>query len=249
MAFESADLQRNFSLGAVLSASFSMFFNRIGHFVPLALLCYVPVFIFLAVNQTDISEESSPLVTILESIIDILCSSIFAALATYEVVMNANGRRVTMGEAISAAMPRIVPVALTSILLGILIAIGAMLLIIPGLIVMTMLFVTIPIVVVERLGPGGSMSRSAALTKGNRWPIFGLVLIIWGVTIGMSQVFVHSFGLDMILAGNAVAFTVILTVFSIIMGVFNAIAVAHTYVYLKVSQEGANLNELADVFR
>jgi hypothetical protein len=44
--------------------------------------------------------------------------------------------------------------------------------------VLTLVWVFVPVIVVERLGPVASFQRSLALTKGRRRPILGIVLII-----------------------------------------------------------------------
>lgn len=54
---------------------------------------------------------------------------------------------------------------------------GFMLLLIPGLILMCLWSLVVPACVLERLGPLSSLSRSARLTKGYRWPVFGLILL------------------------------------------------------------------------
>ena len=53
-----------------------------------------------------------------------------------------------------------------------------LLLVIPALILYVMWFVAIPVCVVEQLGPFRSLGRSRQLTKGHRWKILGLLLVI-----------------------------------------------------------------------
>src|SRR5262249_11920748 len=47
----------------------------------------------------------------------------------------------------------------------------------------TMWFVAVAACVVERRGPFGSMGRSSRLTKGHRWRIFGLLILLFLVSI------------------------------------------------------------------
>ena len=54
---------------------------------------------------------------------------------------------------------------------------------IPGLIIYTVLWLVVPVAVVERPGIVASLRRSSMLTKGYRWQIFGMVLIL-GVADG-----------------------------------------------------------------
>ena len=75
-----------------------------------------------------------------------------------------------------------------SILVGIVVVIGFILLIIPGVIFLTLLAVTIPVVVIERKGVTAAMSRSWNLAKGHFWHVLGTVVvaaIIAGVVGGL----------------------------------------------------------------
>jgi hypothetical protein len=64
-----------------------------------------------------------------------------------------------------------------SILVGIVVAIGIILLVIPGIIFATMLAVTIPVLVIERKGVTASMSRSWELVKGHFWHVLGTIVV------------------------------------------------------------------------
>jgi hypothetical protein len=64
-----------------------------------------------------------------------------------------------------------------SFLSGLMIGVGMILLIVPGVIAILELIVSVPALVHERLGVVGSMTRSRDLTKGSRWPIFLLVVL------------------------------------------------------------------------
>lgn len=64
-------------------------------------------------------------------------------------------------------------------------------LIVPGIILWLGWSMSVPVLIQERRGVFGSMSRSRALTKGNRWSLFGLFLILviiamviqWGILL------------------------------------------------------------------
>ncbi|MDB5189443.1 MAG: hypothetical protein JWL82_400 [Parcubacteria group bacterium] len=65
-----------------------------------------------------------------------------------------------------------------SILVSFLTIVGLVLLIIPGIIVMTMLCFTATLIVDRNLGPIEAIKESARLTKGNRWKIFLLLIVV-----------------------------------------------------------------------
>ena len=83
----------------------------------------------------------------------------------------------TVGQTVSAASQVIWPVAGASILAGIAIVIGLFLLIVPGLYLITIWAVIVPVLVIERARVFASFGRSQRLVKGNGWNVFGVLLI------------------------------------------------------------------------
>ena len=95
--------------------------------------------------------------------------------ATFQDMRN---RPVSLVESLKVGLRRFVPLILLAFVASVLIVLGFMLLIVPGLILYTMWFVAVGACVVERLGPWTSLRRRRELTKGHRWKIFGLVLLL-----------------------------------------------------------------------
>jgi hypothetical protein len=89
----------------------------------------------------------------------------------------------SLGELFSSVTPVFVPVIVVSILFGIGVAIGLVLLIIPGLILLTIWAVAIPVTVIERPGILRAFGRSRELVKGNGWQVFGTILLVWLISI------------------------------------------------------------------
>ena len=119
-----------------------------------------------------------------------------------------------------------------------------MALIVPGIILWLGWSMSMPVLIQERLGVFGSMSRSRALTKGNRWSLFGLflILIIIAMVIqsGILLVFVFSSRNYRPQLGAALVQTMVSMVLSI--------AAAVSYVELRQVKEGASVDELAKIF-
>lgn len=69
---------------------------------------------------------------------------------------------------------------------GIAISIGFVLLIVPGIFLMVCLIFTQVYVIVEDEGPFEALSSSWALTKGNRFPLFGLGVIMFVISLVVS---------------------------------------------------------------
>ncbi|TPN80776.1 hypothetical protein FJ987_19350 [Mesorhizobium sp. CU2] len=182
-----------------------------------------------------------------------------------------NGKRPSVGDCIQIALSSFFPtlgIGLVIILALVLAAmvLGVMAMVIPvigGLIAILALIpmamwlisisVAVPVLVQERPGVFASISRSRALTKGSRWRVFGLFLIIgiaamvlqMGFTLLFQLAVVSSGGLTAtgIIAG-AVGSSLLSTIFSAVISV----AIAVTYVELRQVKEGTGVEELAEIF-
>ena len=89
---------------------------------------------------------------------------------------------------VSSAQHAIVPLILNGIMRGIAIAIGLILLIVPGLILMTIWAVTSPAIVVENESSTGAFGRSWELVKGEGWSVFFVILIAFLITFAVGLV-------------------------------------------------------------
>ena len=89
----------------------------------------------------------------------------------------------SLGETVNAATPFIWPVAGASILAGIAITIGLILLIVPGLFLITIWAVVIPVIVLERSGVFAAFGRSQQLVRGNGWHVFGTLVVVFIILI------------------------------------------------------------------
>ena len=112
----------------------------------------------------------------------------------------ADGRKIGFGEGVMAVLPKLLPLLGLSLLSIVGLAIGWMLLLVPGVILACMWAVNAPALVEEDVGVIGAFGRSRHLTKGVRWPIFGLfavmLVIIWLATAAVGIVMVMGFGAD-----------------------------------------------------
>jgi hypothetical protein len=107
-----------------------------------------------------------------------------------------------------------------------------------------MLWVVIPAAVVERPGVFPSLSRSAALTKGHRWQVFGILLLIGVVYI------VASFIVPRIFAaiGGPVLAQLAQWIVTAAYTAFSAVVTAVGYCTLRLAKEGVGIEEIAKVF-
>ena len=99
--------------------------------------------------------------------------------AVYEVcVLTAAGKPVKLGEVFVHSLGNAVPIFVIYLLCALGWFIGLALIIVPAFIFGTLFSVVIPAYVTEKPGIFGAFSRSRALTKGHRWGIFGLWVLM-----------------------------------------------------------------------
>ncbi|MBW3578720.1 MAG: hypothetical protein KY462_13465 [Actinobacteria bacterium] len=89
----------------------------------------------------------------------------------------------SIGETFEGVKPHIGPITGAGILAGIGIGIGLLLLLIPGLYLITMWSVLIPVIVLERRGVADAFGRSRTLVSGHGWSVFGVIILAWLVLI------------------------------------------------------------------
>jgi hypothetical protein len=100
-----------------------------------------------------------------------------------------DGRRdSSVGQLIEATWPVVLPLIGAGILAGIGIAIGFLLLFVPGLILLTIWAVISPVIVVERSGVIDAFKRSQELVRGNGWQVFGVIFVVFLITAVASVV-------------------------------------------------------------
>jgi len=95
-----------------------------------------------------------------------------------------DGRRdFTVGELFSHAAPYVGTLILNGLLAGIAIAIGFVLIIIPGLILLTIWSVISPSIVVEDKGVFDAFGRSRELVRGHGWQVFGAIVLTFLIIV------------------------------------------------------------------
>src|SRR5687767_1989079 len=89
----------------------------------------------------------------------------------------------SIGETFQRVQPRLPALIVAGILAGIGILIGLVLLIVPGLFLLTIWSLIVPTIVLEGKSAGESFGRSRELVKSNGWSVFGVIVITIAVMI------------------------------------------------------------------
>jgi hypothetical protein len=188
--------------------------------------------------------------------VGIVCSTIAAGAITYGVVQDLRDGQVSIGEAIAIAARRFLPMFGVALAFGILVFLGAILLIVPAFIISCMYFVAAPVCIAERAGVGASLRRSRFLTKGHRWQIFGAYLLILVLGLIAAGVIAAGVAGAILMIGpgewavlrNAGVPTILQNAVGALFGAFIAVLAAVFYYQLRVAKEGIDLAKIASVF-
>src|SRR5919199_3124654 len=115
----------------------------------------------------------------LVSIVVGLVGTFWVQSALVELVRDVRDGRVdrSVGETYRAVQPRLPAVIVAGVLAAIGIGLGFIALVIPGLFLLTIWSMLVPVIVLEGRSAGESFSRSRELVRGHGWSVFGLIVV------------------------------------------------------------------------
>lgn len=160
----------------VFERVFSFYGSQFTLLIPAALVLFVPV----ALVNGLLLADGGALAVLLTAAIGAIATFWYQGMVVEATRDILDGRRDhTVGSLFSSAAPFIVPLLAVGLLAGIAIAIGLVLLIVPGLILLTIWAVIVPAIVIERIGVFDSFGRSRELVRGSGWQVFGVILVLF----------------------------------------------------------------------
>jgi hypothetical protein len=194
----------------------------------------------------------TPLAKVAESIAMMVAQSTLTGLAAgaiaFGTFQDLNGQPAGFGICVRRGLALVAPVIAVVLLSSLLAFVGYMAIAIPGIIIYTTLWLVVPVTVVERPGIMNSLRRSSVLTKGCRWQIFGMILILAAADAGAL------WAIETVAAPNEATIVSLLPYFFLSLGAtsvltaFEAVVTTVTYYKLRVAKEGTAIAEIAKVF-
>lgn len=176
---------RRIDPGRVIGEAFETYRNQAGALLGGALI----VIGISAVINGIFATTGSLFLVLLGVLISIVAGVLYAGYVVKLVQDVRDGRRdFSVGELFSAAAPYIGTLFLNGVLAGIGITIGFVLIIVPGLILLTIWSVVAPAIVVEDRGVIEAFGRSRELVRGNGWNVFGVIVLAFLIVIAVSIV-------------------------------------------------------------
>src|SRR5262245_52640153 len=252
-----------FEMGRVVRRTFSVIGDNITTFAMLSLIPAVSVAAMgWAGSQFENGawEPTLPDVNTLALIgvgfvLYLLASVFFQGAVVHGAVASLNGRRASIPDCTATGLRYAVPLLCVGLLMMLGMVVGFVLLIVPMIMFAVMWCVVAPACVVERTGVFGAFRRSRDLTRGHRWPIFGLFLAFGFLMVIISMVFGAVAGVSMVAAqseGAASGMSIVAMGSSVISSMISAILgstfAAALYYELRQIKEGIGPEALASVF-
>lgn len=156
------------------------------------------------------------------------------------------GNPVTAGMALSASLRKVWTLLVTQFVVGLIVMVGLLLLVVPGLLWSLSYSLVAPIIMIESLTKGRDIRhRSWSLVKGHRGKIFLILVILFVIQIlsqlGLRVIAGFQFGFGN--AGNSSQ--IIDGIFAILMGPMFAICVTLLYYDFRIRKEGFDLEMLS----
>ncbi len=161
-------------VGAIVNRTFRIYVDQASVLMPAAAV----VFLISGV-LTVLLLAASPALGLVALIVSVVASTLFTGMVVELVADVQDGRRdASPGQLLRAASPVLGKLIFVGIVAGVGIAIGFVLLIVPGLILLTIWAVAAPVIVLERPAGLGALGRSRELVRGNGWRVFAVILLL-----------------------------------------------------------------------
>lgn len=174
MRVERKGMNQKLDVGGTLSQIFSTYSAQAGVLLPVALAIFAVVAIVNAIIA------GSLILLPLGLAVSVVAATLYQGMVVGLVRDVQDGRRdSSVQDLIDAAWPVVLPLIGVGILAGIAIGIGFLLLVVPGLILLTIWAVIAPVIVVEHSGVMNSFGRSRELVRGNGWQVFGVIFVVF----------------------------------------------------------------------
>ena len=167
-------------VGRVFEQIFRIYRQQFGLLIGGALAVFVPV----AIVNGLLYDSGGFFLTVIANAIALVAGYLYQGMVVEAARDILDGRRdQSVGGLFRSAGSVVGTLIVVGVLAGIAIAIGFVLLIIPGLFLITIWAVIVPVVVIERTGVFDAFGRSRELVRGNGWQVFGVLVLLFNGAI------------------------------------------------------------------
>jgi len=246
-------------VGRTLSRIFKVYWRGFGKFIFLACAFLVPILLIKLAAAFLLPAQQRQLVIGLATLALLPILVIAHGACILGAFKLLNGEGFAAGPSFGAAAKRFWPLLGAGICIVVAGALGAVLLVVPGVIALLMFYVAGAACVIEKTGVFDSLRRSRELTKDYRWSLFG-ILLVFSLAVFVLMIPFGGVAAAVIFGAGGPKAAVLLTgapfailavnefVYSALSYVLGAVAVGVIYHDLRVAKEGVGASRLVDVF-
>ena len=171
-------MTRPIAPGTVVNRIWELYQREAGTLLPVAVALFAVQFVVAIILPTGLN--------VVATLVFWLLAILYQGFVVELVSAAETNRRTDISELMKAVTPVLGSLLVISILFAVGVFIGFILIIIPGLFLLTIWSVVVPVEVLEHRGIIGSFERSRELVRGNGWNVFGVIVIVWVVTAVIS---------------------------------------------------------------
>jgi len=241
---------KEYSFGETIGKGFNLYFNNFIQIFLISLLCRAPLilvmryFNWLNPDQLAKSFNFARFGVVMPT--SLITQSILSAWIIYLVSKKfLEDSSIFSDQKAISFLPKLFPIIGLSIVVGLLTILGALALIIPGIIIALGYSVATNVLVIEGKTIGKSMKRSWELTKGDKGRIFGLLFVTCIIVICIRTPL--SFVLRFLLKDKELL-TYLSMILSALTGPIQSCILVVIYFNLRIKKEGFNIEHLAEQF-
>jgi hypothetical protein len=163
-------------VGTVFEQIFGIYRRQFALLIGGALILYVPV----AIINGLLYDAGGFFPSLIANAVLLVAGYLYQGMVVEAARDILDGKRdQTIGGLFRSAGPVVATLIVVGLLAGIAIAVGFVFLVVPGLFLLTIWAVVVPVVVIERTGVFESFGRSQQLVKGNGWRVFGVLVLLF----------------------------------------------------------------------
>jgi len=237
---------QQFRFGPIFTNAWSVYTANFLTFTAVAVVIGLPNLI-----EADPQTTAGAVLLTLAGIAGLVLEFVGLAVILYGAFQVMRGRDIAI-HVIRRVSPRFLAIIAVAFLLGIALLLGLMLFVLPAIVLATRWVVALPACVVEGLGPFDSFRRSAELTEGHRWKIFGLLVVALLLLIGATLLVGIPSEWIVNLAPEGIARWLVENIIdSIAVAIYTAyfnIVLVIVYRDLRIAKEGVDTEQIAAVF-
>jgi hypothetical protein len=223
-------MQPRLDVGGVIRRVFDIYVDQASVLMPAAAV----VFVFTGIISALLVATSAGL-ALVAVLISLVAITLFTGMVVELVADVQDGRRdASAGQLLQAVTPVLGQLILVGIVAGIGIVVGFILIIVPGLILITIWSVAAPVVVLERPGVFAALTRSRELVRGNGWQVFGVILVLY-ILVGAVSIIIEGIADS---AGSGVGI-VVRVIVGVLTAPLSALAASVLYFELRGRSDGS----------